>query len=492
MKVKTVFVIFAFLFTGSAFAAPKSAKVVGTGDPVSDVQNVQRAVDRYENVILSGSFNFGVSSVVIHGSVKIHGETVKAGSPVTTIQGGVNTFYSPAPVPAPEGEELAPGPVIEIMNIHFDGAQLTPINIGYASGVEIKNTKITNVIPLWGFQAGIFISTMLNGEVPGAITGPIAIKDNEIDFTGTDHLGQSFGVGITYTSGVTIEVKGNTLRQVPGYSVAIGDLLTYENGNPNGGVEVKNNNISTAFTTPVAGTFNGAPDGILVGAVFSGKEIRNVSIKGNYIEANGEYSFGIALNMTPKATVTSNEIVVKDGHNGAGWIAAGILSAMSDDAVIAGNHITIKPSLVSPVADWWGGVGILNVSNGGTITRNRITFDESYTEPRHSNGAIAVTGGSGSTISLNTIEGFGHTAVGIFPPASNNLIFNNDLENFTSWRADVLFAPGASNNLLVGEGGTVLDWYLAGEPITESGNVIIGDWDTAVCEATGEFWAYRP
>jgi hypothetical protein len=40
MRVNAFFVIFAFLFTGSTFAASKSAKVIGTGDPVSDVQNV--------------------------------------------------------------------------------------------------------------------------------------------------------------------------------------------------------------------------------------------------------------------------------------------------------------------------------------------------------------------------------------------------------------------------------------------------------------------
>jgi hypothetical protein len=164
---------------------------------------------------------------------------------------------------------------------------------------------------------------------------------------------------------------------------------------------------------------------------------------------------------------------------------------MADDAIVAGNHIIIKPSLASPVADWYGGVGIMDYwSKGGTITRNRITFDESYIEPLHSNGAILMLG-SGGTISSNRIEGFGQTAVGVF--SGGSLILNNDLENFSSWRADVIFAPGASNNLLVGKGGTVLDWYaVEGEDRIESGNVFIGDWDAAVCDAAGEYWAYRP
>jgi hypothetical protein len=51
------------------------------------------------------------------------------------------------------------------------------INIGYTSGVEIKNTKITNVIPM-GLQGGIVIGTSVAAS--GAITGPILAKNWEI------------------------------------------------------------------------------------------------------------------------------------------------------------------------------------------------------------------------------------------------------------------------------------------------------------------------
>jgi hypothetical protein len=96
--------------------------VSGTGDPAKDVPAVQAAVDGGGTVTLRGSFDFGE-----RGRVLVRRDVNIVGVEGASIHGGFFTFYSPVPEVLPP---TVPGPKVAIRNIHFDGALLTPINIG--------------------------------------------------------------------------------------------------------------------------------------------------------------------------------------------------------------------------------------------------------------------------------------------------------------------------------------------------------------------------
>jgi hypothetical protein len=224
IKMKKLIRISATLLCLTLLAVPVLAKrpfvVVGEMTPAVDVPSVQNAVNNYDRVILRGFFNFGYDlineappSVVIDKDVKICGETDENGLPMTTIYGGNPTFVAPPPIGAFDGTPVADGPKITIKNIHFDGAVFTPIHIGHTSGVEIKNNKITNVLPIGPmelffrpntyWQCGIIISTFFfdsrgikSAVVPNAVTGPMVIKNNEIDLTPLYSAEDTMGQGV--------------------------------------------------------------------------------------------------------------------------------------------------------------------------------------------------------------------------------------------------------------------------------------------------------
>lgn len=499
IKMKKIISISAMIVSLTLLAVPVLAAppfvVVGEMNPAVDVPNVQNAVNNYEKVLLRGSFNFGydftnqppTTNVVINKDVKICGETDENGFPMTTIYGGNSTFVAPPPIGAFDGTPVADGPKITIKNIHFDGAGLVPIHIAHTSGVEIKNNKITNVLPIGPmelffrpntyWQCGIIISTAFfdpRGEssavVPNAVTGPIVIKDNEIDLelyppypprSPADTMGQ--GVLTIWTWGATVEIKGNILRNVTRNSIEL--LDSYKDDNGIGSISIKGNDIVTSevgITIPS----NSTPNGIVLGW-FNDPEAGpertpGTSIKGNYVEGKGETSIGIIV-LSPGATIKNNEIIVNDGF----YIDAGASGIMifGEEAVVRKNEITINPTSGMPGA---AGSGIIILSDYATVKNNQIIFDDEV--PSWADGIVQLA--SEGMISSNVIEGQGDAAVFLVPyftsTIQNNMILENNIENFIPLWADVVFFPGANNNTLVGEGGTVVDWGV--------GNIITGDW----------------
>ena len=129
-------------------ASPQSfdSVVVGKNDPASDVKAVQAAVTQGGIVLLRGTFDFGKKGrVMIRKDITILGEVNKEGNPLTKINGGFWTFFSP--LPSPKSPPKAPGPKVTIRGIHFDGARWTPLLFPYTSGAEISHNRITNVLP---------------------------------------------------------------------------------------------------------------------------------------------------------------------------------------------------------------------------------------------------------------------------------------------------------------------------------------------------------
>jgi hypothetical protein len=167
--------------------------------------------------------------------------------------------------------------------------------------------------------------------------------------------------------------------------------------------------------------------------------------------------------LSPGAIIKDNEIMVNDG-----WLidsgASGIV-IVGEEAVVCGNQITINPTTGMEGA---AGSGISILSDYATVKENEILFDEEMFSWALGIGYHASEG----MISSNKIQGLGYVAVFLMPyftpTIQNNMILENDIEDFIPGWADVVFFPGANYNTLVGEGGTVVDWGV--------GNLITGDW----------------
>jgi predicted transcriptional regulator len=157
--------------------------VVGCEDPDVDAQAVQDAVDNYDHVILRGSFNFGVSSVLISRSVVIRGEGQENDIPTANIykKGWVFPFREWDSVFQVNDENID----VTIENILF-----TDFNGAYIWGhrgnnLYIKNNRIT--LPTgygrgvtYGRFGDIVMGIWVEGN--GGFRGKVTIEENYLDF----------------------------------------------------------------------------------------------------------------------------------------------------------------------------------------------------------------------------------------------------------------------------------------------------------------------
>ncbi len=355
--------------------------VTGTSDSTQDVQAVQEAIDKGGTVLLKGAFDFGSKGkVTIKNDVAVWGERDGNGQLLTKINGGFWVFHSPLPstdLPLP-----GPGPQIKIKNIHFDGVTWSPMHFPFTSGAEITGNKISNVQPFklpikWKggdfvqVQTGIILGTRFAHKekfLPGAVTGKLIVQNNEIDLKcGNPKRTMGHGVFFPWTWGATIEVKGNTIKNVSRNSIE--SLDNYLDGDGRGSVTITGNDIVTPsdgcpFPSPIT-----YPSGIVVGWFFdrSGatdpKKNSKINVARNNIQANGEISSGII--------------------------------SLSDGTVIQENQIELTNG---PKAK-----GITQFGSNGTISKNKIIGTGAWAI-----GAISWQSfkGSGNTIELNDFSGF--------------------------------------------------------------------------------------
>ena len=308
--------------------------ITGKGDPKVDVMAVQEAVDKGGTVLLKGRFNFGQKGRVnIKNDIEIMGESDSKGRPLTKIMGGFWTFHSP--LPSTELPLPGPGPKIKIGSIHFDGAIWTPMHFPYTSGAKISGNKITNVQPFaipfkWKGGDKLFVcaGALLGNRfahrekiLPGAVTGHLIFENNKVDLKCKNPkitMGQ--GAFFIWTWGATIEIKGNTIRNVSRNSIESLDNYLDEEGR--GSVVISENNIVTPavgipFPSPKT------PNGIIVGwflDMSGGSDpSRNskITVIRNYVQTNGETSAGIA-SLGDGIAILGNRIEVKGGSKSVG------------------------------------------------------------------------------------------------------------------------------------------------------------------------------
>jgi len=319
--------------TGTLYAY--DSVVTGNDNPELDVKAVQEAVDKGGSVLLKGTFNFGQKGQVnIKNDIEISGESADKGSPMTKIMGGFWPFHSP--LPSTELPLPGPGPKVKIKNIHFDGAVWTPMHFPYTSGAEISGNKITNVQPyelpikwkggdtLW-VNAGALLGTRFAHRekfLPGGTTGLLTFENNEVDLKcANPKITMGQGAFYLWTWGATIEIRGNTFRNVSRNTIETLDNYRDESGI--GKVTITDNKIITPSDgCPFPGPTS-YPNGIVVGwflDMSGGTDPSRNSktvIMDNYIETSGEHASGI-ISLGDGTVALENKIVMGGGSKSKG------------------------------------------------------------------------------------------------------------------------------------------------------------------------------
>lgn len=335
--------IFLLLPTLAVSAATYGSVVTGKGDANQDVKAVQDAVNQGGTVLLKGTFDFGIEGRVnIKNDIKVFGETDSQGKPLTRINRGHWSFYSP--LPSKDSPPEAPGPKIAIRGIHFDGALWTPMHFPYTSGAEISGNKITNVLPyqlrqtLWVHAGAVFGTRFINrGKILPGTTGHLVFEDNEVDLKCDDPkktMGQ--GAFFIWTWGAIIEIRGNSFANVSRNSIETLDNYLDEQGR--GTVIITDNRIITpadGCPFPIPTMY---PNGIVVGWFLDSsgaedpKRNSKILIMNNYVETSSELASGIVL-LGHGTLVLGNKIVMKGGSKSMG------IAEFGSNSFVARNKI---------------------------------------------------------------------------------------------------------------------------------------------------------
>jgi hypothetical protein len=158
--------------------------VVGRELPEIDAQAVQDAVDNYDEVVLSGTFNFGPSFVRVSKSVIIRGEGQEGDTPKTTIykKGWAFPFTEFDCVFKLDGEDAN----VTIENIQFTDFNHTCIWGYRCNDMNIRNNRITLATGygrgmMFGDFGDVVIGVFIWPE-PGIFKGRVTIEGNYIDF----------------------------------------------------------------------------------------------------------------------------------------------------------------------------------------------------------------------------------------------------------------------------------------------------------------------
>jgi len=373
----------------------------------TDVQNVQWCVD---NVRAGGhvqlkaqdkftgemkAFDFGaVGSVRLTKNVSIIGETDAQGNPLTTINNGRDTFYSPLPNPLPN--PLPAGPSITIQGINFIGSKAAAIYLEYCGGASITGNTVSQVIPIVdneyaGYYRGQGISIFHRDSIyrEGAITGNIEISGNYLDLLDPALLTwivlnpptiyhpfqkiRTSAIAVSFATNATVHVAGNAIL----HSARLGtETLDHYNCS----VTIENNTI----TAPAEGAPKPSPHGphgILVGWFY---------------------------NQNPTMQQPSTYVV-------------------------QGNNVTVERAIATGGSAYSAGVFCL--VDPITVSGNTITFSSTTSGI---NRGIQLLGTTGATVENNTITGPARWGILVTPlqitnlfHADSNTIRGNDLSGFT-------------------------------------------------------------
>jgi predicted transcriptional regulator len=338
--------------------------VVGRERSEFDAQAVQDAVDKYDEVTLRGTFNFGSSSVQISRSVVIRGEGREDDIPTTTIykKGWRFPFTEFDSVFNVDGE----GADVTIENLRFTDFNHICIWGVQCGSLNVKDNMITLMTGYgrgmtYGAFGDVVIGIWIQGSEPSIFRGRVTIEGNHLDFARGGAFGgfltrggleedpeyrpdlfnheyyMGFGIAVHQASGA-VNIENNIIRNANARGIAITGSL------PTADVRVRRNIIesdvygSYPFSSPEAGA------GILAQSAWGFPSPGfNVEIEENTINLDKLNHCGIRVlgpvmdregsDKLRGGTIRNNRIMLKDGYEG-------IHVRKCDDFEVADNTIS--------------------------------------------------------------------------------------------------------------------------------------------------------
>jgi predicted transcriptional regulator len=317
-----------------------------------DAQNVQYAVDHYDEILLKGVFDFGASTIKVTKSVKIRGEK-EADSPTTKIfkRGWSFPLVNFDSVFEVDGKNID----VSIEDIHFTDFDGSCINGRRARSLKILNNRMTletgygrgwKYHQYGDFVTGIWLDTPLDlTKSEKNFVNGVLVEGNYLDFeearidatlekspneSSVGFLSETKATGHEYYQGMGIhinnlscrvDVKRNIIRNMNARGISIADNFTEAK------ISVADNVIHSEI--PGSYPYHGVEAGIGIFAQASFLHQRpgfKIDIHGNSIRLEKpDYCGVVALNSTQtdaksdsvlSGSIAKNKIHLDDGRAG--------------------------------------------------------------------------------------------------------------------------------------------------------------------------------
>ena len=344
--------------------------VEGRDDSSIDHQAIQDAVDNFDEVVLRGAFNIGLSAVVISRSVVIRGEGREDDVPLTKVykSGWAFPFYG-----APGRAHLqqrrhaflvnGEGIDVTIENIHFTDFDYTCLDGHNGNSMTIRNNRITLETGL-----GRGVSSSTGDQVIGIMQfagfpGGVRIEGNYLDFAlyygpsgviarwGADdpnyrpdltkhNTYAGFGIDIYYACGKVI-IENNIVRNVNTRAIVAAD----NKGSAH--IQIKNNTVISEVYGPYWGPRGPHFAGIGISASSPGTigPAPRIEITGNTVRCDKVNYCGIVIRgpgFRPKGAEKLTDGILKDNRIHLENGSIGIFTESCDNFEIANNTFTGK------------------------------------------------------------------------------------------------------------------------------------------------------
>jgi len=343
----------------------KTITLEGTELTPQDYQAIQKAANRYDEVILKGKFNLGASSIVISKSVVIRGEGREEDIPLTKIYKSGWTYpilHEPRRVHENrvfiiDGEGID----VTIENIHFTDFDYNCIGGFNGNSLTIKNNRITltngfgrglsspignqviGIYQLGGFQGGVRIEgNYLNfAQSFGPFTQSLRMNARADDPNYRPNLTETysylaFGIDIFNACGEVI-IENNIVRNMNARGIVIADNKESANFHVNNNTIISEIYGAYFHPKPFAGFGIMAHSGWHVGPA------PHIEILDNLIRCDKINYCGIVLQgpeLGPKGTMKLTDVKLNNNriHLEDGSIS--IFTESLENSQITGNSLT--------------------------------------------------------------------------------------------------------------------------------------------------------
>ena len=400
VRVCGVVVIFAATVTAHAIT------VVGTGDPKMDIPAVQAAVSKGGRVVLKGHFSFEAPPTVIEQPSLLYGGKalgmilVSKTVTITGMRDDIGEMTSIEGGMNPFYVE-APGAHVAIQGLHFLHAKGVVIRVVAAKGLAIDSNRIEGLIRDTKVANAILVSTSPSDRPPGPallqqsenVSGTLLIANNDIDLQGT--------------------ADGNFLGIVV---FAVGRSPDKE-----AALYVSANNIRNSTERPINIYSVGGRAYVEQNVITTGVIGNNAAPSGDVIHIVGPGWFLIAHNTINCAWRTGLQAGIRLQTRGP--------QQSVSRAIVMDNDINMTAPDGTVFGVTSAAIEIRGAGEGSMVLNNRIRG--------RANFALSVAAQNGT-------------------PQSTTFLMN-DLEGFTSARADLFVDAGGHNTVLVGRPGAVED-----------------------------------